>query len=216
MYKDSHSRIFWGNEDKPSYKVTIEKSNRLINETEKKIEDLKYTLSLYKADRVRTVIDSVDYYEIVGMGNNEYGNYYVNKAKEWLKISKEKYDKRKKYYEKDCFESLQNKISKHLFYNNKVEIMDISQSGWEGYCDIVTLKCNELVFEVFIPNFNRITINNFDLAEQGRLTIYVRDGKNSILYLVSNYDENIINEEMKKFFENKERIEEIKKNLETA
>ena len=88
--------------------------------------------------------------------------------------------------------------------------------GYEGYSNIVEFTCDDMEFNLVIPNLEKLTVENAESAHYGKMAVYVKTEPHCITMIAENYDENEIIEEMKKFFNNTDFINEIKENNKKA
>ena len=176
--------------------------DNIIQEKEKEIENLKYTLDIFKREKVSVVKNEVEYIW--------FNHKNVEDIRKWLEITKTKYDKRKKYEEKDAVDFTERMLSRFIFGNREVKIYNASYLGLEHYGTIIDIFCEGMNFEVIIPNFNNINVNNIKDAYNGMVAIFVRTSDCSWDLIAIDYDEEHINYDIEKFFEDKERIEELK------
>lgn len=210
-YKNSIYNLAFIGEPTESDSNKVARCHRLVNEMKLKIDDMKYSLKLYELDRVSTIRSSVNYIDIVG-----YGNLFIEKSKKWLEMSKGKIDKRKKYEEKEYYDTLTEKISTSLFSGRDIEITQFMSGGYEHYYDSIILNCEDMVFEVIIPVLEKLDIDNFKYAYEGCACVLVKEGSCSWLTIAQDYDEEKISKKVNEFFIKDELIKQIKEKVKTA
>lgn len=192
-------------EDEPdtlTSRYKIERINTMIKEKKSEIERLKYIINLYERERINIIKEEISYYW--------YSHSYIDKIRKWLEISKTKYDKRKKYEEKEAYDFISDIISSKIFLNKPIEIIDTLCGGYENYTDIIIFTCEDMQFRLEIPNFNSMTIRNFQYANEGKLVITVKESSCGYLVIASSYDEDEVAEQLKKFFDDEEKAKKIK------
>lgn len=139
--------------------IAISKANTLVEDMEKEVEKYTKLLELAKQDQVYVVTHNVNYLKYL---------YAISSAKEFFykkdadKCSKEN---------KSCF----NYVTKMLneLFDVSAEIVDFSQGGYDGYYQQIEFKIdgNEKIFTFTIPNVEKINVNNFHYAFEGKLAI---------------------------------------------
>ena len=139
--------------------IAISKANTLVKDMEKEVEKYTKLLELAKQDQVYVVTHNVNYLKYL---------YAIPSAKEFFykkdtdKCSKEN---------KSCF----NYVTKMLneLFDVSTEIVNFSQGGYDGYYQQIEFKIdgNEKIFTFTIPNVEKINVNNFHYAFEGKLAI---------------------------------------------
>lgn len=103
-------------------------------------------------------------------------DYNFDGAKDWLSIKAQKYDKRKKYAEKDAYDYLVDNL-KEIFQVDTCEIIRMCYEGYEQYSRWIEFTTDsDYVFHMTIPVVKRIT---------PKLMSYVNYGKIALGYYVS-------------------------------
>lgn len=98
-------------------------------------------------------------------------DYYFDGAKDWLSIKTQKYDKRKKYAEKDAYEYLVSKL-KEIFQVDTCEIIRMCYEGYEQYCRWIEFTTDsDYVFHMTIPVIKRITPKLMSYVYYGKITL---------------------------------------------
>lgn len=192
-------------EDEPDMltsRYKIERINTMLKEKKAEIERLKYIINLYERERLNIVKEEVSYYW--------YSHSYIDKIRSWLEMSKTKYDKRKKYEEKEAYDFVSDVISSKIFLNKPIKIIDSLSGGYENYTDIIVFICEDMQFRLEVPHFKSMTVKNFQYANEGKLTITVKDSSCSCAVIASSYDEDEVIEQLKKFFDDEEKTKRIK------
>lgn len=189
-------------EDLKDSKYRINRINSMLNNKKRELEELKYAVEIYEKERVRTVLNEVSYYW--------YHPSYREKINEWLEKEKTKYDKRKKNPEKEFFDFITEQISNYVFCKKPIKIISTMIGGYEGYYDAIIFTCEDMQFQLNMPNLKHIDSKNFECANEGKIAIYIKNSSCSITQIASDYDENEVSKQIEKFFEDEERIKEIK------
>lgn len=105
-------------------------------------------------------------------------DYYFDDAKEWLSIKTQKYDKRKKYAEKDAYEYLVGKL-KEIFQVDTCEIIRMCYEGYEQYSRWMEFTTDsDYVFHMTIPVIKRITPKLMSYVHYGKITLGYYEGEN--------------------------------------
>lgn len=98
-------------------------------------------------------------------------DYYFDGAKDWLSIKAQKYDKRKKYTEKDAYEYLVGKL-KEIFQVDTCEIIRMCYEGYEQYSRWIEFTTDsDYVFHMTIPVVKRITPKLMSYLYYGKITL---------------------------------------------
>ena len=98
-------------------------------------------------------------------------DYYFDGAKDWLSIKTQKYDKRKKYAEKDAYEYLVGKL-KEIFQVDTCEIIRMCYEGYEQYSRWIEFTTDsDYVFHMTIPVIKRITPKLMSYLYYGKITL---------------------------------------------
>jgi len=135
----------------------------------KKLERHQKLSQLADEDVAYTIRKNVNYLWV---------DYYFDDAKEWLDIRTQKYDKRKKYKEKDAYEYLVNEI-KEIFQVDTCEIIRMCYEGYEQYSRWIEFTTDsDYIFHMTIPVVKRITPKLMSYVYYGKVTIGYYVGEN--------------------------------------
>lgn len=130
-------------------------------------------------------------------------SYLIEGASKWLNMlsSGEKIDGRKKYEEKELYESLVHRISELL--DEDVEIIEISFYGYErsAYDVVFKLKNDffERKFELVIPETERLNKDNLDYCNYGKLRISYQPRPSCWDYICSSYNKEDLKNKFKEW-----------------
>lgn len=98
-------------------------------------------------------------------------DYNFDSAKGWLSIKAQKYDKRKKYAEKDAYEYLVDKL-KEIFQVDTCEIIRMCYEGYEQYSRWIEFTTDsDYVFRMTVPVIKRITSELMPYVHYGKVTL---------------------------------------------
>jgi hypothetical protein len=98
-------------------------------------------------------------------------DYYFDGAKDWLSIKAQKYDKRKKYSEKDAYEYLVDKL-KEIFQVDTCEIIRMCYEGYEQYSRWIEFTTDsDYVFHMTVPVIKRITPKLMAYVNYGKIAL---------------------------------------------
>lgn len=142
--------------------IAIGKANALVEDMEKEVEKYTKLLELAKQDQVYVVTYNVNYLKYL---------YAIPSAKEFF--YKKDADKRSKEYKenKACFDYV-TKMLNELF-DVSATIVNFYAGGYDGYYQQIDFKIdgNEKIFTFTIPDVEKINVNNFHYAYEGKLAI---------------------------------------------
>lgn len=203
MYNSNNFTKFQFDSDIETSKYKIDRISNMLKEKRSELEKIKYIINIYEREQVDIIKDEVSYYWFFPS--------YIENINKWLEISKTKYDKRKRYIEKDMYDEISQTISDKLFCKKPIQIIGTMCGGYENYTNIIVFVCEDMQFRLSIPNFKNINTKNIWYADYGKLTISVRTGLCSTSVITSDYDENVIYEEIENFFNDEEEMNKIKK-----
>lgn len=103
--------------------------------------------------------------------NYLWADYFFDSAKDWLSIKAQKYDKRKKYAEKDAYEYFVDKL-KEIFQVDTCEIIRMCYEGYEQYSRWIDFTTDsDYVFHMTIPVIKQITPELMSYVEYGKVTL---------------------------------------------
>lgn len=98
-------------------------------------------------------------------------DYNFDGAKDWLSIKSKKYDKRKKYAEKDTYECLVGKL-KEIFQVDTCEVIRMHYEGYEQYTRWIEFTTDsDYVFHMTIPVIKRITPEIMSYVHYGQIAL---------------------------------------------
>jgi len=138
--------------------------------------------------------------EIQTLRNNLRGRWThltfpITGAKKWLAMlmKDDKIDKRKKYEEESDFKYLGHHIEELLdVEKDTITITSISSLGYDECAHYVVfrIKQSDRVFELTIPETEKISEKNIDYCHYGKLALSIRDKENTCSYscFVESYD----------------------------
>ena len=188
-------------------------------EYQKKLEDEKTLFNIEQAHRltVEMQLEADKYAKLAELTfNNELNvikdslrgrwmflTYPVEGASKWLHMlsSGEKIDGRKKYEEKDRYESLVHRISELL--DEEIELLEINFYGYERSAyDVVFKLKNDLFdrkFELMIPETERLNKDNLDYCNYGKLRVSYQSRPSCWDYICSSYNEEDLKNKFKEW-----------------
>lgn len=156
--------------------------------------DSALELSAYehkKLERHKTLAELADdnvVYMIKRNVNYLWVDYHFDKAKEWLNIKSQKYDKRKKYAEKDAYDYLVDKL-KEIFQVENLEIVRMCYEGYEQYTrwiDFIT--DSDYIFHITVPVIKILTVKLLSYTNCGKIALGYHTSKNCIRTLNTSYN----------------------------
>lgn len=183
--------------------------------------DSALELSAYehkKLERHKTLAELADdnvVYMIKRNVNYLWVDYYFNKAKDWLNIKSQKYDKRKKYEEKDAYDYLVYKL-KEIFQVENLEIIRMCYEGYEQYTrwiDFIT--DSDYIFHMTVPVIKMLTVELLSYTNCGKIALGYHTGNHSmrvygtsynVTDLKSTMDEILTSEDCKKHLSKTEKL----------
>lgn len=114
---------------------------------------------------------------------------FLNSAIQWVSM-RNSCDKRKKYPEKNNYDALVAYINKTLNVS-VTDIINIQQCGYDayGYNIIFYIDNCDYVFELFIPNVSKLTVENSIDMYYGKSAIGYYSSTSSVIVVKSTYDE---------------------------
>lgn len=134
---------------------------KLSDYEHEQLERHKKLSQLADEDAVYTIRKNVHYLWLV--------DEFFNDAQKWLSIKSKKYDKRKKYSEKDSYDYIMGKL-KEFFQVNTLEIIALSYEGYEQYLRQITFTTDsDYIFYMTIPVIENITTDNLELVNYGKI-----------------------------------------------
>lgn len=115
-------------------------------------------------------------------------DYCFNGAKDWLSIKAQKYDKRKKYAEKDAYEYLVDKL-KEIFQVDTCEIIRMCYEGYEQYSRLIDFTTDsDYVFHMTIPVIKRITSKLMPYVNNGKIALGYYEGESYMRMCGASYN----------------------------
>lgn len=128
----------------------------------KKLERHQKLAQLADEDVVYTIRKNVHYLWV---------DFYFDKAQEWLSIKAQKYDKRKKYPEKDAYDYLADEL-KEIFQVETIEIVRMCYVGYERYNRWIEFTTDsDYVFHMTVPVVKELTAELLREADYGKMTL---------------------------------------------
>ena len=120
--------------------------------------------------------------------NYLWADYYFDNANKWLSIKANKYDKRKKYSEKESYERLVD-ILKEVFQTEVLEVFSMSYEGYERYTRWIEFTTDsDYVFHMTIPVVKRITPELMPMVNYGKIALGYYQAEHSIMVCGSSYN----------------------------
>lgn len=117
-----------------------------------------------------------------------WADYYFEDAQKWLSIKATKYDKRKKYPEKEAYEHLVD-ILKKVFQVEVLEIFNMSYEGYEQYTRWIEFTTDsDYVFHMTVPVVKRITTELMSMVNYGKIALGYYRAEHTILTCGSSYN----------------------------
>ena len=160
--------------------MNIGSANQLVEEMQHEIDKYTKLLQLAKEDRVYTVRQNVNYFDLL---------FRISPAKDYFHAGKNA-DKRSAEYKgnKKMFESLETYLEENIFHR-KVTITNITSCGYESYCEQIDFKIPDCdtTFLFSVPNPEKITVNNFEYAYRGKLAFGYYKGTSSLYIEETSY-----------------------------
>lgn len=136
-------------------------------------------------------------------------DYYFDGANHWLSIKAQKYDKRKKYSEKDAYEYLVDEL-KEIFQVDTCEIIRMCYEGYEQYSRWIEFTTDsDYVFHMTIPVIKRITPELMSYVNYGKIALGYYENESCTRMCGSSY--NVA--ELKPIMDKILTLEEYKKHL---
>lgn len=145
----------------------------------KKLERHQRLSQLADEDIAYTIRRNVDYF---------WADYYFKDAQKWLSIKATKYDKRKKYPEKEAYEHLVD-ILKKVFQVEVLEIFSMSYEGYEQYTRWIEFTTDsDYVFHMTVPVVKRITTELMLMVNYGKIALGYYQAEHSIIICGLSYN----------------------------
>jgi hypothetical protein len=140
----------------------------------KKLAQHQKLSSLADEDLAYTIRKNVNYLYI---------DYHFDNAEKWLSISSQKYDRRKKYAEKDSYDYLVN-IIKEAFQVETVNITRLTYEGYDRHTRWIEFTTDsDYVFHMTIPVINKVSVDSLTYVHYGKIALGYYTGKSSIKIL---------------------------------
>ena len=176
--------------------MAISSANQLVTEMQYEVDKYTKLLQLAKEDQVHTVINNVNYFDLL---------FRILPAKNYFHAPKN-IDKRSAEYKgnKKMFESLENYLEENIFHRN-VTITAMASGGYESYYEQIDFKIPDCdtTFIFSVPNLERISIRNFEYAYQGKLAFGYYSGTSCLYLEETSYRVEDITKAFEKFLEEK-------------
>lgn len=191
---DTYIHYASGNLDFSSSMERIQEINKYYKQQQEEYKKIKFILDTLEAKRIDVIKQEV-YYDFLLYG--------IEKAQKWLNM-KDNCDKRKKYDEKDGYNTFIYCLSKQLFNNRNIEIECISFCGFEHYGWSIDVKLidKNIIFNISIPVLKNINVENFNWASQGKLYVSYQSSPSCYSYVISDYDEENVAKGIEEFINN--------------
>ena len=161
--------------------MMIETSNMIDSYTGASSEDIKainsaLKLSAYeheeleRHEKLSQLADEEVVYTIKRKVNYIWlADYIFESARDWLSIKSQKYDKRKKYPDKENYNQLVDTLKK-IFQVDTLEIITMCYEGHGRYSRWITFTTDsDYIFYMTIPVIKNITIDNIDYVNYGKI-----------------------------------------------
>ena len=101
--------------------------------------------------------------------NYLWADYYFDDAMAWLSIRSKKYDRRKKYPEKEAYDALVG-VLKEIFKVDTLDIYRMCYEGYEQYARWIEFTTDsDYVFHMTVPVIKRITSKLMDYVLYGKV-----------------------------------------------
>lgn len=167
----------------------IIKINEYYNQQKIEYEKSKYMLDVLLKEKL-SIIKSNVFYTL------EYMDY--KKAQKWLSM-KDNCDKRKKYEEKDAYNTIISRLSSVFFNHKEIEIKEILSCGYETYGVSYRVDFNGIIFDIQIPIINNLTTKNMEYTNDGKIHVTYQKSTHFYEFICNDYNEEIIAKKIKEF-----------------
>lgn len=128
----------------------------------KKVEQHQKLSQLADEDVVYMIRKNVDYLWL---------DYHFDNAQKWLTIKSQKYDKRKKYSEKDSYDYLVDYL-KEIFQVDVLEIIEMCYEGYSQYARwIMFVTDSDYVFHMTVPVIKMVTVDLLSQVNYGKIAL---------------------------------------------
>ena len=98
-------------------------------------------------------------------------DYHFDDVQKWLTIKSQKYDKRKKYSEKDSYDYLVGYL-KEIFQVDVLEIIEMTYEGYSQYTRWITFVTNsDYVFHMTVPVIKMVTVDLLSQVNYGKIAL---------------------------------------------
>ena len=183
----------FGMENKVNESI-LNSADELVYDMHKEYRKYCKLLELAKKDRIETIKKLVRY-------------PYINKkllinAQKWLSMKVVGIDKRKKYEEKESFESLQNTLINELF-GRPIEITEISFLGYDECACMIDFKVSDYdtCFQLTIPDTSKLSESEekWNYMYGGKLALHYYEDNSSLDYIHMSYKEEDIKKALNDF-----------------
>lgn len=176
--------------------LEIETAHELTKEMNREADKYAKLASLAFSDEIRTIKN-------VLRGRYLHLTHAIKGAQKWLSMQSEKLDGRKKYEEKDQFDYLTSQIEDLL--GLEITLTGISVFGYEEAAYYVRFNVVEdysgREFELSIPETEKLSKNNINELDYGKLKILFRIGSESCSwnFVCTSYDKDDLKAKFKEF-----------------
>ena len=117
-----------------------------------------------------------------------WADYFFDDAMAWLSIRSKKYDRRKKYHEKEAYDALVN-VLKEVFQTEVLEVFSMNYEGYEQYTRWIEFTTDsDYVFHMTVPVVKRITPKLMSMVNYGKIALGYYQAEHSILVCGSSYN----------------------------
>ena len=117
-----------------------------------------------------------------------WADYYFDGAMAWLSIRSKKYDRRKKYPEKEAYDALVD-VLKEVFQTEVLEVFSMSYEGYEQYTRWIEFTTDsDYVFHMTVPVVKRITPKLMSMVNYGKIALGYYQAEHSIMMCGSSYN----------------------------
>ena len=159
------------------------------------MKDIEFAESLYTSEDAETkkheALRDIALKNVVDVVRStvryDWCKYTIDGAIKWLKISKSKYDKRKKYDEQMQFEALERSLSRAFDADVHIENIELFYPDYM-YRIIFTVNNIDYLFTVNIPNLSRLSASNIKDAQGGKLAFGYIVEKYSYKYISMSFN----------------------------
>lgn len=97
----------------------------------------------------------------------------IDSAKEYLKVKNDPTMSKLNDIDKSSYKLMNNELSSDRWFNSKIKIVDLVGYGYESYCIGIKFTVNQSkkIYELTIPDPSKINANNFQYAQEGKMSL---------------------------------------------